>query len=437
ERQSDIAIRLALGANRMQVVRRSFYENILLSIMGGFLGLLFSILALKPLVALSPLVASSPSGNRILNSVTFDSRIVFFTLIVSIAIGVGLTALPLFRSSPPDLFDLLKSAGRRASGSFRNRRIQRVFVVAQLAISFLLLIAAALMMQSFQRLKSMDPGFKTVSLITARLTLPSTRYETHEKRSLFQQQIVQTIESIPGVQAVSTTTRLPLNEFAMTTLFEVDGIPPPEGGFVANFRRIGASYFETLNTRVLEGREFGPDDTEKGMPVAIVSLQMAKRFWPGKSAVGKRIRRLSRSDADWRTVVGVVADLKDSSLTAEPGITLYTPYNQGSIPGFHLVIRASENPNLIFAVVRERIRQLDAALPLYKIATAEELMMDSLSRPRFAAVLLALFALLGIFVAVIGVYGVVSYSTTSRFNEIGLRIAIGARKRSILQMILE
>ncbi len=436
ERKEEMVLRLALGGSRIKLLRQGFLENILLTIFGGSLGLFLSALALKPMIALSPLIGSSPSGNRILNSVTLDLRVVLFALSVSLITGVVLSILPILRISRLNLFEILKSSARRSVGTIHERRFQKVFVIAQLAISFLLLIGAALMLQSFERLKSIDPGFKTESLLTARLTLPESRYGSHEKRAQFQQQILENIKTIPGVIAASATTRLPLNEFAMTTLFEVDGVPTPDGGHVANFRRIGPSYFQTLMTPVLLGREFTKKDPDSNMPVAIVSREMAKQFWPGQSAIGKRVRRLSQTDKMWRTIVGIVEDVKDSSLSAPPGMTFYIPYMQSSIPSFHLVIRSAD-PSRIIAPVREKVRELDPDLPLYQAATAQELFMDSLSRTRFSAYLLAIFALLGMFIAVIGVYGVVSYSTTRRVNEIGVRMAVGAPQRSILVLILK
>ncbi len=437
ERRTEMVLRLTLGASKFDLWKHSLYENILLTLLAAFFGLIIAKFALNPIISLSPVLGTSPAGTRILNSVSLDSRAVAFTFALSLFIALTLSVFPLFRLKAVNLFDSLKSGAKGTAGVFAERRFQNIFVIAQLSISFLLLIAAMLTFQNFHRFKGIDPGFKVESLMTARLALPGTRYDTHEKRAEFQTRLMETARSIPGVLSASTTTRLPLNEFGMTTMFDVDGIPPVEGGFVANFRRIGAGYFETMKTPVLEGRELNANDSQQGMPVAIVSMEMAKRFWPGESAIGKRIRRLSKIDPDWRTVVGVVGDMKDTSLSAGPELTLYTPYAQGSIPAFYVVIRTSQEPDSAFAMLREKIGTLDKDLPLYKIATAQELFIESISRPRFAAYLLATFALLGIFVALIGVYGVVSYSTSRRVNEIGIRMAVGAQQRSIIQLILE
>lgn len=437
ERRAEFALRLALGGTRRQLLLQGFLENTLLTTCGGVLGLLLSTVALKPIVALSPLVASSPSGNRILNAAHIDVRVILFVFGICFVISALLSAIPLIRTSGFKLYELLKSASRRSTGALRERRFQAIFVIAQLAVSFLLLIGAALMLQSFLRLKNTDPGFKTESLITARITLPESRYPKHEQRAQFLRAMLAKIKSIPGIDSASTTTRLPLNEFGITTLFEVDGRISPEGGFVANFRRIGDSYFQTLRTSVLEGREFTAAEGENGMPVAIVSREMARRIWPGQSAIGKRIRRMSKSDRNWRTIVGVVKDVKDSSIASDPGLTLYIPYAQASIPSFHLVIRSNVIPDQMMEPLRRTIHEMDPDLPLYQVTTAEELLMDSLSRPRFAAYLLAGFAFLGMLIALIGVYGVVSYSTARRVNEIGVRIAVGAQQSSILALILE
>jgi putative ABC transport system permease protein len=292
-------------------------------------------------------------------------------------------------------------------------------------------------MRSYQQLKTIDPGFELRSLLTARISLPATRYETHEKRLAFEQQLLEKTKTVPGVISASATTRLPLNEFAMTTTFEVDGVQTPEGGFVANFRRIGPGYFQTLKTAVLEGREFTDHDLPGNMPVIVISREMAKRFWPAQSAIGKRIRRLSPSDRNWRTIVGVVEDLKDSSVTTAPGLTFYVPFTQASISSFYLVIRTAVNPAQIVSELRSKIQEIDKDIPLYQEATAEELFLDSLSRPRFGAYLLACFAVLGLVISLIGVYGIISYSTSQRTNEIGVRMAIGAKRRSVLTLILQ
>lgn len=437
ERRTEMVLRLTLGANKSDLWKRSVLENICLTVLAAVFGLAIAGLALDPIISLSPVLGTSPAGNRILNSVSLDSRVVGFTFALSVFVALVLSILPILKLPSANLFNSLKSGAKGTAGVFEERRFQNVFVIAQLSISFLLLIAAMLTFQSFQRFKDADPGFKVESLITARISLPQTRYDTHEKRAEFQQRLVEIARSVPGVSSASTTTRLPLNDFAMTTVFDVDGVPPIEGGFFANFRRIGAGYFQTMQTPIVEGREFSAIDSQQAMPTAIVSRQFAKRFWPGESAIGKRIQRLAKTDKTWRTIVGVVDDMKDTSLSTETELTLYIPYAQGSIPAFHLVVRTENLPGPFIAALRDKIRALDKDIPLYQIATAEELFMNSLSRPRFAAYLLAAFAMLGIFVAFIGVYGVVSYSTTRRVNEIGIRMAVGAQQRSIIQLILE
>lgn len=436
QRRPELALRLALGSTRRQLLRQMLIENLLLSVFAGSVGGLLSMLLIEPMIALSPLVGSSPAGNRVLASVTFDFRVLLFVLAVSVLIGCSLSVLSLIQGSRSRLMDVLKSSGAKTTGALYARRFQKAFIVMQIAISFLLVIGALWMGQSYLRLRAVDPGFRVDRLLTARVSLPGLRYPDHRKRAELQRQVVEAAQTIPGVVSASATTRLPLNEFAMTTFFEVDGLVAPESGFVANFRRIGPSYFRTLDTLLLEGREFTPEDIETGMPVAVVSREMARQFWKGQSAIGKRIRRTAQTDRDWRTVVGVVEDVKDSSLTAPTGLTLYTPYAQQSIAAFHLVVRTAVSPDQIVGALREKVLDIDKDLPLVRIATGEELFLDSLSRPRFAAWLLGSFALLAVFIAVIGVYGVVSYSTASRVNEIGIRMAIGAPQQSILRLIL-
>jgi putative ABC transport system permease protein len=437
ERCGENVLRLMLGAERWDLWKRTFLENICLTLLAGALGLLVARFALPPLIEFSPILGTSPSGNKILESLTLDPRVILFAFVLSLLIAILLSILPLFKLPFSNLSSALKSGSKGTTGMLNERRFQNIFVVAQLSISFMLLVSAVLTIQTFHGYQGIDTGFRTASLLTASVTLPATRYDTHEKRVAVQRQMVESIRSIPGVVSASATTRLPLNEFGLTALFDVDGIPPVESGFTANFRRIGEGYFETMKVLVLEGRDFTSADLQDGLPVAIVSQQMARRFWPGQSAIGKRIRRRSKIDNVWRTVVGVVGDMKDTSLTVDRELTLYVPFMQSSVPSFHLVLRTAGRPEKTVAMLREQIRQIDPDLPLYKIATGEELFADSLSRPRFAAYLLVIFALVGAFVALVGVYGVVSYSTSRRVNEIGIRMAIGADLRSILQLIFE
>lgn len=436
ERRPEFMVRAALGASRSRLVKETLIENLFLSVAGGLLGVALSRIALKPIIALSPLMGTSPAGDRILNSVTFDYRVLLFALGLSVAIGIAISIIPALQVTRDNLADALKSGERRTAGSRRQRGLQNALVAAQIATSFLLLIGALLMAQNFLRLTRIDPGFNTKSLLTARISLPRNRYETHEQRAQFQQQVLEKVRAMPGVVSASLTTRLPLNEFAMTTFFEVDGMDNPKGGFVANFRRIGPSYFQTLQTGITEGREFTSADDAASMPVVIVSRAMAKRFWPGQSAIGKRIRRTSATDTKWRTVVGVAEDLNDASLTAPPGLTFYIPYQEASFPAFHLVLRTAADPEQALASLRKTVQEIDKDLPLYQQKTAEQIFLDSLSRPRFSACLLGVFAILGLFVALVGVYGVVSYSTAQRTNEIGIRMAVGAKRISILGLIL-
>jgi putative ABC transport system permease protein len=436
EQQNDMILRLALGGTRNHLLRHALVENSVLTVLGGLLGVALAAISLKPLIALSPVIASSPSGNRILSSVHIDIRVVLFALALSIIVALALSIVPTLRISRLNLAEALKRAGSRTTGSVYERKFQKGFAIAQIAVSFLLFIGTALMLQTFVRLQNVSPGFNPDSLLTARITLPQTQYDTHQKRAEFQKLLLERAQAIPGVVSASMTTRLPLNEFSMTTLFEVDGVPTPEGGFVANFRRIGPDYFKTLQTRILEGREFTTVDGENAIPAVVISREMANRLWPGKSPIGKRIRRLARLDPDWKTIVGVVEDLKDSSLVGSVGMTFYMPYRQGSIPPIHVVIRSS-NPANAAVELRRTVRQMNPDLPLYQLTTGKELVMNSLSRQRFTLYLLGIFAMLGMIVALVGVYSVISYTTASRVNEIGLRMAVGAQQRSILTLILE
>ncbi|MCI0414674.1 ABC transporter permease [bacterium] len=439
ERRSELAVRRALGAARRHLIQQYFLENLIMSLSAGILGLLFSIFALRPIAALSPLVSTSPGGRRILSGITPDFTVVLFALGISVLTGIGLTFLFLTDRSGKGFLTILKSGGGRATEGRGDRRAQSALIIAEIAVALLLSVGAGLMIRSYNNLRNVHPGFHVEKLLTAKLNLPASRYESHTRRTLFMQELLREVNTIPGVTSASATTRLPLNSFAMTTFYEVEGadVLSNEQGFVANFRRISPAYFHTIGTTILEGREFTSADNDSSVPVALVSREMARRFWPLHSAIGKRIQRKSKSDRVWRTIIGVVDDVKDGALSEAAGSTLYIPDQQGSIAAFHLVIRTSGVPASLISILRERIWRLDKDLPVYRVITAEEMFSDSLSRPRFAAVLLGTLACLGLGIALLGIYGVISYSTARKSHEIGLRIALGARPQSVLHLILK
>lgn len=436
EREPELALRMALGADRKSLLGQFLSENLVLTFCGGFLGLLLSFWFLKPILALSPLSVSAFTSVSALENISIDLRVVLFTFSISLVTGIFFGILPVFKQWSKDPGVTLKENGRRNSSGVSHRRALNFLVITEISLAFVLLIGATLAIRGFLNLEKVRTGFQTKNILIAKITLPASRYD-HELRAAFVDRLRENIALIPGVSSVATTNRLPLNEFSMTTVFEVEGKPlsEPGQGLIANFRRISPDYFRTIGTPLLEGRDF--DLFEKdGIPAAIVSREMARRYWPGKSAIGKRIKRFSRADAVWRTVVGVVDDIKDTRLTEAPGATLYVPYAQTSVAWIQLAIRSSIASASLTDSIRRSVWALDKNLPVYGITTMETIYSESLLRPRFLSFLLTAFAGLGFLIAILGVYGVISYSISQRVQEIGIRMALGAQRTSVIWLIL-
>jgi putative ABC transport system permease protein len=432
EREPEFALRVALGAERRSLFLQLLIENLVLTICGGVIGLLLSMWFLKPILMLSPIATSAFTTVAALEKVTIDFRVVLFTLAISFLTGIFFGTLPILRQWTKDPGVILKENGHRASAGVSHRRMLNFLVVSEISLALVLLFGATLTITNFLKLEKVQPGFHTENVLISKIAFPSKRYD-HAARAAFADRLRENISNLPGVVSVAITNRLPLNEFSITTLFEVEGkpLPSPGQGLIANFRRISPDYFRTIGTPLLEGRDFEGLDKD-GSPIAIVSSEMARRYWPGQSALGKRIKRFSRSDQVWRTIVGIVGDVKDTSLTDNPGATLYVPFSQGSFPTVYVVVRSSIEQGILAEGIRRSVWTLDKDIPVYDISSMEALFSKSLSKPRFISFLLTAFAVLGFLVATLGVYGVISYSMTQRVQEIGIRMALGAPRTSVM-----
>jgi putative ABC transport system permease protein len=436
EREPELALRVALGADRKSLFLQLLTENLILSLCGGAIGLLLAIWFLKPILMLSPLSASAYTKVSMLEKVTIDYRVIFFSFGLSVVTGFFFGMLSSLRQSTKDPGIVLKENGRGSSAGLSYRRVLSILVIAEISLVFVLLIGSAITIRGLLNLEKVHPGFRVDHVLVSKITLPATRYD-HEARTAFVEKMREKLSTLHGVSSVAVTNRLPLNEFSLTTIFEVEGrrLPTPGQGLISNFRRISPDYFKTIGTRLLEGRDFESWD-KTSLPVAIVSKEMAHRYWPGESAIGKRIRRFSRADAVWRTVVGVVDDVADTNLTEPPGATLYIPFSQNSFQTIQLVVRSSTDPASLTDGVRESVKALDKDIPVYDVTTMEELFAESLMKPRFVSVLLTSFAALGFLIAAFAVYGVISFSLAQRTQEIGIRMALGAQRTSVINLIL-
>ncbi len=437
ELSNQLALRAALGADRKQVVQQVLIESVTLAVAGGALGFLFAMLGVRPLLALSPV------GNEVFRNVHIDAKVFGFTLLLSVLTGLAFGLIPAFRAARPNLYKLLQSSGRRSTDTGSGRRFQSFLVVVEIALALVLLVGAGLMIKSFRHLQQIDPGFSTENLLTLEMAIPRTKYPEDPDRSAFVQRVLDKISTLPGVTSVAATTSLPVNELSTSTGFIVEGRPPAKPGeiLLAHFRRISPNYLQTLGVPLLKGRWFTSQDSKEAPRVVLVSQAMADRYWPGQEAVGRRIQRPSPGpDAPpWLTVAGVVGNVNESPLGTEDetGATFYLPYAQSAPAEVFLVVRTSTPPKTLIGSIRRSVQEVDREQPIQKIATMEERLSDSASKQRFNTFLLTFFAGLGVLLASIGIYGVISYSVNQRVHEFGIRMALGAKPADVQRMVLK
>ncbi|HEV8431392.1 MAG TPA: ABC transporter permease [Pyrinomonadaceae bacterium] len=437
-RQREIAVRAAVGARRWQLIRQLLTESIVIGLVGGGLGLLMAVWGTRAIASLVPRGFTTSVYD--LNNIRLDWRVFAFTFGLSILTGIVFGLAPALTASKPDLIQALRNSRSQGLMSFGLRSFRGWLVVAELALAVVLLLAAGLLVRSFNKLLAIDLGFDRENVLTARISLPRSSYKEPGQTQAFYDNLLQRLQSTPGVQSAGMITHTPLAGFGLIAFMGIEGHAEPDRktdppiGIAA----VSAEYFETMKIPLLSGRHYDGRDRADGQKVAIVNQAFTNRYFPNGDALGKRVSfGCEESEGLCRTIVGVVGNIRQESITDTATPEIYLPFPQYPMNGMTLMVRTTSDPLSIARSLRSEVLAIDKNQPLHDVRTLAQRVDEAVAVSRSLMVLFSAFALLALILGSVGIYGIVSYSVTQRTHEIGIRMALGARAGNVLSLIMK